>query len=105
VQPGDKIVDIGPDSFAEIARVIRGAKFVLWNGPTGLYEAGYSEWTEAVAQAIAGSGAHTIVGGGDTVATIAHLGIEEKYTFLSTAGGALLEYLINGTLPGIEALE
>lgn len=105
VQAGDKIVDIGPDSFADIARVIRGAKFVLWNGPTGLYEAGYDEWTEAVAQAIAGSSAHTIVGGGDTIATIAALGIEDKYTFLSTAGGALLEFLINGTLPGIQVLD
>lgn len=104
VTAGDKIVDIGPDSFAELARIIRGAKFVLWNGPTGLYEDGYSEWTEAVAQAIAGSSAHTIVGGGDTIATIASLGIEEKYTFLSTAGGALLEFLIKGSLPGIEAM-
>ena len=102
---GDKIVDIGPDSFAEIARIIRGSKFVLWNGPTGLYEDGYSEWTEAVAQAIAGSSAYTIVGGGDTIATIASLGIEEKYTFLSTAGGALLEFLVKGTLPGIEVID
>lgn len=105
VAVGDKIVDIGPDSFAELARLIRGAKFVLWNGPTGLYEDGYVEWTEAVAQAIAGSSAYTVVGGGDTIATIAELGIEQKYTFLSTAGGALLEFLIKGTLPGIEALK
>lgn len=104
VAMGDKIVDIGPDSFAELARLIRSAKFVLWNGPTGLYEDGYVEWTEAVAQAIAGSSAYTVVGGGDTIATIAELGIEQKYTFLSTAGGAMLEFLIQGTLPGIEAL-
>ena len=105
VAGGDKIVDIGPDSFAELARLIREAKFVLWNGPTGLYEDGYAEWTEAVAQAIAGSSAYTVVGGGDTIATIAELGIEQKYTFLSTAGGALLEFLVKGTLPGIEALK
>jgi len=105
VHPNDKIVDIGPDSFAELARVIRNAKFVLWNGPMGLYEDGYDEWTEAVAQAIAGSSGYTIVGGGDTIATIATLGIEDKYTFLSTAGGALLEFLTNGTLVGIKALE
>ena len=105
VAGGDKIVDIGPDSFAELARLIREAKFVLWNGPTGLYEDGYVEWTEAVAQAIAGSSAYTVVGGGDTIATIAELGIEQKYTFLSTAGGALLEFLTKGTLPGIEALK
>ncbi len=105
VRSDDKIVDIGPDSFAELARIIRSAKFVLWNGPTGLYEDGYSEWTEAVAQAIAGSSAHTVVGGGDTIATIAALGIDDKFTFLSTAGGALLEFLMKGTLPGIEALE
>lgn len=105
VRAEDKIVDIGPDSFAELARVIRNAKFVLWNGPTGLYEDGYNEWTQAVAQAVAGSSAHTVVGGGDTLAAIAALGVEEKYTFLSTAGGALLEFLVKGTLPGIEALQ
>lgn len=104
VHAEDKIVDIGSDSFAELARVIRNAKFVLWNGPTGFYEDGYNEWTQAVAQAVAGSSAHTIVGGGDTLAAISALGVEEKYTFLSTAGGALLEFLVKGTLPGIEAL-
>src|SRR3989338_1768686 len=104
VTPGDKIVDIGPDSFAEVAHIIRTAKFVLWNGPTGLYEDGYDEWTEVVAHAIAGSSARTVVGGGDTIATIDSLGIEEKFTFLSTAGGALLEFLTNGTLPGIKML-
>ena len=100
----DKIVDIGPESFATIAGLVRKAKFILWNGPTGLYEEGYDQWTEAVAQAIAGSNAHTVVGGGDTVVTIDHLGIEEKFTFLSTAGGALLDFLTHGTLPGIDAI-
>ena len=105
VLSGDKIVDIGPDSFADIARVIRSARFVLWNGPTGLYESGYDEWTQAVAQAIAGSGAHTIVGGGNTLAAISALGIEDKFTFVSTAGGAMLEFLAGTILPGITALE
>jgi len=106
VEEGDKIVDIGPDSIKEIAPYIEKAQFILWNGPTGLYESGYISWTHAIAELIAASDSQKVVGGGDTIAAIQESGIsEEKLGFLSTGGGAMLEYLLEGTLPGIEALK
>jgi phosphoglycerate kinase len=105
VEAGDKIVDIGPDSVKEIAPLIQSAKFILWNGPTGLYEGGYTSWTHAIAELVAQSRAQKVIGGGDTIAAILESGVaEEKLEFLSTGGGAMLEYLLEGTLPGIEAL-
>lgn len=105
VEAGDKIVDIGPDSVAKIAPYIEQAAFILWNGPTGLYEDGYTSWTHAIAELIAGSDAQKVIGGGDTIAAILESGVaEERLGFLSTGGGAMLEYLLHGTLPGIEAL-
>lgn len=105
----EKIVDIGPDSIAKIAPMIAEAKYILWNGPTGLYEAGYTAWTHAIAdlvgKAVAG-GTKAVIGGGDTIAAIQESGISEEHLgFLSTGGGAMLEYLLKGTLPGIEALK
>lgn len=106
VLEGDKIVDIGPDSVKEIAPLIQKARFILWNGPTGLYEGGYVSWTHAIAELIAQSDAQKVIGGGDTIAAIQESGIGmEKLGFLSTGGGAMLEYLLKGTLPGISALE
>ncbi len=104
----DKIVDIGPDSIALIAPFIEQANFILWNGPSGLYEDGFTHYSEAIAelieQAIA-RGAKSVIGGGDTIASIEESGIDEsKLGFLSTGGGAMLEFLLKGTLPGIEAL-
>jgi phosphoglycerate kinase len=105
VQEDDKIVDIGPESVQLVAPLIAEAKFILWNGPTGLYEGGYTHWTHAIAELIAESGAQKVIGGGDTIAALEESGIEkEKMGFLSTGGGAMLEYLLQGTLPGIEAL-
>ena len=107
VEPEDKIVDIGPDSVALIAPLIREARFILWNGPTGLYEGGYTEWTERIAEIIAESDAKKVIGGGDTIAAIQNAGIPpEKLGFLSTGGGAMLEFLMSeGRLPGIDALD
>lgn len=106
VEEGDKIVDIGPDSVAAIAPLIEQAQFILWNGPTGLYEDGFTSWTHAIAELVAESKAQKVVGGGDTIAAILESGVaEERLGFLSTGGGAMLEYLLNGTLPGIEALQ
>jgi phosphoglycerate kinase len=101
----DRIVDMGPDSLALVAPLIMGAQFILWNGPTGLYEQGYTVWTERIAELIARSPAQAVIGGGDTVAVIkeAHVSIGAN-TFLSTGGGAMIEYLLQGTLPGIDAL-
>lgn len=82
------------------------SKFVLWNGPLGKYEGGFVEGTKALAQGLADlhEKVEVIVGGGDTLAAIKELGIEDKFTFVSTSGGAMLDFLANATLPGIEAL-
>jgi len=105
VEKDEKIVDIGPDSVRELAPVIKDAAFILWNGPMGVYEEGFDAWTHALAQVVSQSEAKTVVGGGDTIAAIVELDIEDRFSFLSTGGGAMLEFLLQGTLPGIEALE
>lgn len=106
IQSGDKIVDIGPDTFSQLAPYIARAKLVLWNGPSGLYEDGYISWSHAIAEAIAQSSGISIVGGNNTITTIKSSGVsEDAFTFLSTGGGAMLEYLLKGTLPGIAALK
>ncbi len=106
VDLADKIVDIGPETLALIAPKIAEAKFILWNGPSGLYEAGYGEWTHAIAELVAKSDAQKVIGGGDTIAVIEESGMpRENLGFLSTGGGAMLEYILAGTLPGIEALQ
>lgn len=108
VEPDDKIVDIGPDSVQHVAAMIAEARFILWNGPTGLYEGGYVSYTRAIAELVAHAverGAQAVIGGGDTIAAIEASGLsQEGLGFLSTGGGAMLEYLLKGTLPGIEAL-
>jgi phosphoglycerate kinase len=109
VTSDDKIVDIGPDSVALITPHLERAQFILWNGPTGIYEEGFTSYTHAIAEIIAhrvAEGAHAIIGGGDTIAALEGSGIsEEKLGFFSTGGGAMLEFLVKGTLPAIEALE
>lgn len=102
----ERIVDIGPDTVAAIAPLLDSAKFILWNGPTGLYEHGYIHWTHAIAELVGASDAQKVIGGGDTLATLQDSGVgEERFGFLSTGGGAMLEYLLDGTLPGIAALQ
>lgn len=108
VGPEDFIYDVGPETLRLLGEKIAQARYILWNGPLGFYEKGFKQPTLALAQKISeatGRGAKTIVGGGDTLATIAELGIESKFTFISTGGGAMLDYLANETLPGIQALE
>lgn len=109
VESDDKIVDMGPDSLALIAPYIEKANFILWNGPTGLYEDGYTSWTHGIANLVSKrhlAGASVVIGGGDTVAAIEGSGIkQENLGFLSTGGGAMLEYLLKGTLPALEVLE
>ena len=105
VEGDDKIVDIGPDTVAMLAPHIASAKFILWSGPTGMYEKGYIHYTQGIAELISNSEAKKVIGGGDTIAAIEQSGVpQEKLGFLSTGGGAMLEYLLKGTLPGIEAL-
>ena len=105
VEDGDKIVDTGPDSVAMLGTHIAQAKFILWSGPTGIYEHGYIHYTQALAELISKSDAKKVIGGGDTIAAIEQSGVsQENLGFLSTGGGAMLEYLLKGTLPAIEAL-
>ncbi len=105
--PTDSMLDNGSGTVGKLAEEIKKAQFILWNGPLGNYENGYTEGTLALAKAIAATetAVETVVGGGDTLAAIAELHNEEKFTFISTAGGAMLDFLANGTLPGIKALE
>lgn len=106
VIPGDTIVDIGPQSIALIAQKISKAKLVVWNGPMGWYEKGFTKGTVGLAKAIGTNKAHAVIGGGDTGAALEKILKKSTNTkvFVSTGGGATLDYLANGTLPGIEAL-
>lgn len=101
----DKMVDIGSKTLNNLKNYVKGAKSVLFNGPLGIYEEGFSLGTEGLLKILAKSKAETIVGGGDTIAIITNLKMENKFTFVSTSGGAMLEFLAIGTLPGIEALK
>lgn len=98
------IRDIGPRTLTILEQYIRDAKTILWNGPLGYYEEGFDAGTKRCAELIAQSEAFSVVGGGDTVAAIESLGLSDKFGFISTAGGAMLTFLEEGTLPGIEAL-
>ena len=104
VNADEKILDIGQKSIEMLAPYIKEAKTILWNGPVGHYES-HDAGTTAIAKLIAGSDAFSVVGGGDTVAAIESLGLSESFGFISTAGGAMLEFLEKHTLPGIEALK
>lgn len=104
VLENDKIFDIGRKSGETICDLIKKAKFILWNGPVGFCEGGFCEGTESIANAIAESKAISIVGGGDTLASVSDE-VQSKMTFVSTGGGAMLDYLANGNIPGVEALE
>jgi phosphoglycerate kinase len=103
-----KIVDAGPETLKLLKEKIDSAKFILWNGPLGFYESEHTQPTLDLAKMIADAtdrGAETIVGGGDTIAAITATGLQNKFTFISTGGGAMLDFLAKGTLPGIQALE
>ena len=102
------IMDAGMKTVELLRGEIEKAKFILWNGPLGAYETGYKASTLQLSEMLAEAtkrGTKTIVGGGDTLATIAELKLEDSFTFVSTGGGAMLDFLAEGTLPGIEALE
>lgn len=101
----DLIMDAGDDTVAKLQELVQKSKFVLWNGPLGDYEKGFGKATDSLAGIIANSGAYSIVGGGDTLASISKLGILGRFSFVSTGGGAMLDFLANGTLPGIESLK
>lgn len=101
----DRIIDGGKETARILAQKIKEAKFVVWNGPFGTFEQGNSFLSKKVIEAIEKSNAYSIVGGGDTVAEVKKLGKQDVFDFMSLSGGAMLEFVAKGTLPGIEALE
>ena len=100
-----KILDAGPRTMENLKSIISASKLVLWNGPLGGYENGYKVATLALAKIISESSCESIIGGGDTIASIKELDLFDKFSFVSTGGGAMLDFLATGTLPGIEALK
>lgn len=100
----DNIMDAGVETIKLWEEKIRDGAFVLWNGPLGNFELGYDKGTLALAQAIASSDAESIVGGGDTLSAIKKLNLEDGFSFISTGGGATLDFLANETLVGVDAL-
>ena len=109
VAENESIFDIGDKSAEELAAIIRGAKTILWNGPVGVFEfPNFRKGTEIVAQAIVdatANGAFSIAGGGDTLAAIDMFGIADKISYISTGGGAFLEFVEGKVLPAVEILE
>jgi phosphoglycerate kinase len=105
VEADDLILDIGPQTSAQLAAQLKAAGTIVWNGPVGVFEfEAFSHGTEAIARAIAASSAFSIAGGGDTLAAIAKYGIEKQVGYISTGGGAFLEVLEGKTLPAFEIL-
>jgi len=106
VAADDMILDIGPRTAARYAQLIADAGTVVWNGPVGVFEFdAFAGGTEAVARAIAGSKAFSIAGGGDTLAAVDKFGIADRVGYISTGGGAFLEFLEGKTLPAVAALD
>ena len=106
VEADDLILDIGPKSAAHLAQLIAKAGTVVWNGPVGVFEFdAFGGGTKTIAQAIAESDAFSIAGGGDTLAAIAKYGVADRISYISTGGGAFLEFLEGKTLPAIRVLE
>lgn len=102
----DMIFDFGPESIAVLVEYIKKAKTIVWNGPVGVFEfEAFSKGTEAIAHAIAESDAFSIAGGGDTLAAIDKYGITDQISYISTGGGAFLEFLEGKTLPAVAALD
>ena len=106
VEKDEMILDIGPKACAALAQVVQQAGTIVWNGPVGVFEmAPFAKGTEALARAIAAAPAYSLAGGGDTIAAIHKFGIEKDVDYISTAGGAFLEFLEGKTLPAVAALE
>ncbi|MDN5862832.1 MAG: phosphoglycerate kinase, partial [Salinisphaera sp.] len=106
VEADEMILDVGPQTRARFAEILAGAGTIVWNGPVGVFEIdAFSGGTQALAQAIAASQAFSIAGGGDTLAAIEKYGIADNISYISTGGGAFLEFLEGKTLPAVAALE
>jgi len=105
--PDDRMgVDIGPETAERYAEAALGARMILWNGPMGVFEIdAFSRGTERVAKGVADSAGRSVVGGGDSLAAVAKVGLSDRIDHLSTGGGASLEFVQGLILPGVEALE
>ena len=102
----DLILDIGPQTSAQLADILKNAGTIVWNGPVGVFEfEQFAQGTESLSQAIAASPGFSIAGGGDTLAAIAKFGITDKVGYISTGGGAFLEFLEGKTLPAVDVLQ
>lgn len=100
----ETILDVGMMSVKSLQEYIQKSKLILWNGPLGKYETGGGNSTKSVLKIIAKTKATSIIGGGDTVSLISEMKLEKKFTFVSTGGGATLDFLSQGTLPGVKVL-
>jgi phosphoglycerate kinase len=106
VRPDERILDIGPDTAERLSGMLQSAGTIIWNGPVGVFEfEQFGEGTRAIAQAIARSKAFSLAGGGDTLAAIEKYGVEDGISYISTGGGAFLEFVEGKTLPAVAALE
>jgi phosphoglycerate kinase len=106
VAADEMIFDIGPDSCAVLANILKDAKTIIWNGPVGVFEFDqFGAGTEAISKAIADSTGFSIAGGGDTLAAVDKYGIADKVSYISTGGGAFLEYVEGKVLPAVAVLE
>ena len=106
VSANDMILDFGPESVAQITALLSSAKTIIWNGPVGVFEnEAFAGGTEALTQAIAESPAYSLAGGGDTLAAIDKYGVAEQISYISTGGGAFLEFVEGKVLPAVAMLE
>jgi len=106
VTDDEQIMDLGPETVAKLAEIIKGAKTILWNGPCGVFEFdNFAEGTRAIAEAIAQSDAYSVLGGGDVIAAVQKFGMEDRFSYISTGGGAFLEFVEGKTLPAVAILE
>jgi phosphoglycerate kinase len=106
VPGGEMALDIGPESAKLFAADIASAGTIVWNGPMGVFEIGeFAEGTRAVGEAVAGAGGFSMVGGGDTIRAVDQFGLAERVSYISTGGGAFMEFMEGKTLPGVAALE
>lgn len=105
VTADEKIFDMGPETVVLLSKYITAAKTILWNGPFGNYEAGFEESTEAVAHLVAEADGFSVLGGGDTVAAVEKLGLNDKFGFVSIGGGSMLTLLENGSTPVLDKLK
>ncbi len=106
VDPLDDIIDYGPETAQKVAEIIKSAGTILWNGPVGVFEMdAFAKGTEVLSHAIADSAAFSIAGGGDTLAAVDKYNIKDKVSYVSTGGGAFLEFLEGKKLPAVEILE